>query len=312
MERGRRIPLILQKIVVTLISGGVTYLLTNITGQDVVWTLTLSVFVGGAALLVQFMVDFDQRLALVQTVLAEHTGEMKAMVDQSFAKVSEATELFGRVEGSAVRTDAVTELVRKTIGIDVTAPEIVRDFARSEITRLAMLMQDLQAGEASYDGEDHEWLLALTHNAVESIDATSTAVDIEFWTNELGLRYLAAQRDAIKRGVRIRRVFILDDHRLNSDARILSVCRNQAELGVDVRIAVTSTLPPNARLDPMFDFIVFDQAVSYEVTPALAVEQATLPVIASTRLVLRSDRVAKRVRRYNDLWEAGQAPRETT
>jgi hypothetical protein len=88
---------------------------------------------------------------------------------------------------------------------------------QSEIDRAALLLRGLGEGQASYAGEDQDWLLALTRVTANTIDAISTtAVDgggldfaDSFWKAGLGQRYLGAQRDATSRGVKVRRLFIL-------------------------------------------------------------------------------------------------------
>ncbi|MFF5126321.1 hypothetical protein ACFY41_05190 [Streptomyces syringium] len=306
MERTTRIPPFLQKAAITVILGCAAYLTTTLTGQPEIWRLTISIFIGGASLIVQFMTDFDRRLGVVETSLTSHSEDMKQLVDGGFSRINEATRLFGLVEGSALRTDAVTQLVRNATEIGVGGPDIIYDFAQAEISRLAQLMKDLHGGQAAYDGEDHDWLLTLTRSAGVSIDATSTAMDTDFWPTELGRRYLRAQREAIKRGVRVRRLFIVARPELLQDERIKAVCRSHEDLGVEVRVAAMCTLPPAAMLDPVFDFIVFDGGVSYEVSPALGSEHTPRPVVAKTTLDVRESLVTDRVHRFNDLWEAGQ------
>ncbi|WP_277035539.1 hypothetical protein [Actinacidiphila oryziradicis] len=298
----RGISPILLKAVVALITGGVAYLITNFANQPTIWSITISTFIGGAILIVQFIMEFEDRLAMLEISLGKHWDEMGSLVSGGFARVNEATQLFSLVEQSAIRTDAVTQLVRNAAEIGSEAPALLHSFARTEVSRLATLLQDLHAGEATYEGEDHEWLLALAQNAETAIDATSTEVDADLWVSEFGRRYLVAQREAVGRGVKIRRVFILDDPGLVNDADVRRLCREQEDLGVEVRTVVKSALRSTERLDPMFDFIVFDHAISYEVTPEQTDDH---PVIATTRLVLRQDKVNRRIRRFNDLWEAG-------
>ncbi|MEV0266108.1 DUF6879 family protein [Streptomyces sp. NPDC050617] len=301
MERDHAIPPFLWKAAITLAVGGAAYLITNATGQPEIWRLTISIFIGGSTLIIQYMADFDRRLNGVESSLERHAKDMKSLVDRRYSKISEATKLFSLVENSPLHTESVVQLVSSAAKIKAEGPDIVATIAQSEITRVGMLMEGLDAGEAVYDGEDHDWLLALTQSTAGSIDATSTSVDVNFWTTELGRRYLAAQREAIKRGVRVRRLFIVDHPDLVDDDAVRELRVSHADLGVEVRVLLMSTLSQTLKLDTMFDFIIFDDAVSYEVSA----EQALEPVIANTRLVLRDTRVARRVQRFNDLWEAG-------
>jgi hypothetical protein len=171
-----------------------------------------------------------------------------------------------------------------------------------------------EGGNVTYEGEDRDWMLSLTRNARSSIDATSlTTVDARghgfvdggLWSSDLGQRYLEAQRDAVQRGVRIRRVFIMDRPGLANDPPFLEVCAFQRKLGIDVRVLDTTEIP-NTRRTSLFDFILFDDVISYETTPASSIDGA-VPAIVNTRLELRSNRVKDRIERYKDLYESARS-----
>ncbi|WP_329139433.1 hypothetical protein OG552_33430 [Streptomyces sp. NBC_01476] len=290
----------LFKTLVTALVGGATYLLTNITNQPEVWKLTASIFLGGAALIIQYMTDFERRLGSVEESLAEHNAEMKELVARGFARINEVTELFGLVDRSALPPDGVTRLVRSATQVGSSAPAIMQAFAREEVHRLTDLMENLNQKLVDYEGEDHDWIVTLTGCAAMTIDATSTLVDRDFWPSELGQRYLRAQRDAIEQQhVRIRRLFIIDAPEDNT-LELGQFCDDQQSLGIEVRVLALSELSPIARMDETNDFIVFDEALSYEIGSDLR------GVNTKTVMDLRPDRVAKRVQRFKTLWEAGQ------
>ncbi|KAF4409980.1 MULTISPECIES: DUF6879 family protein [Streptomyces] len=298
------VPPFLLKTLITAVIGGFTYVMTNATDQPEVWKLTASIFVGGAAMIIQFMVDFERRLGGVESSLSVHNSEMKDLVAEGFAKINHATELFGLVEGSALRSDGVTRLVRSATVVGSEGPEIMKAFAQSEVNRLATLMANLHQKHADYDGEDHDWIVSLTQCATDTIDATSTSVDHDFWPTELGQRYLRAQRDAIRsRGVRIRRLFIVDTPE-EIDDDLGQLVEHQQSLGIQVRVLALSQLPPIAGIDITNDFILFDQSLSYEVEPDLR------GMNAKTTMDLREDRVARRIKRFEELWDAGDAEPE--
>lgn len=295
-----RVPPFLLKTLVTAFVGGATYLLTNVTNQPEVWKLTASIFLGGAALIIQYMTDFERRLGSVETSLAVHNSEMKDLVAHGFARINEVTELFGLVDRSTLPPDGVTRLVRSATEVGSSAPPIMQAFAREEISRLTTLMENLNQKLVDYEGEDHDWIVTLTQCAAMTIDATSTSVDRDFWPSELGQRYLRAQRDAIKeRHVRIRRVFLVDVPEQNGP-ELEQLCDDQQSLGIEVRVLALSELSPIARMDETNDFIVFDEALSYEIGSDLR------GVNTKTIMDLRDDRVAKRIQRFRTLWESGE------
>jgi hypothetical protein len=325
---------IVRKLVVSIAIGTIAYFLTNILigniGEQQIWVITLSLLLGGVVFLVQFMVTVEQQMNDVEHAESMHSTEVELLVDRrlsemrqeitqgfaaidkvvqsGFTKINEATELFGLVEASALRTDAVTQLVRNSTQIDPSMPPLVFRFAQDEIGRMSEFLKELsEGGDVSYEGEDRDWMLSLTRNCQSTIDATSlttvdAGVDGGLWTSDLGQRYMEVQRGAITRGVRIRRVFIMDGPGVGGDS-FVQVCQMQRDMGIDVRI-LDSTAIPDVRRSSLFDFILFDDSISYESTPASSIDGSVRPSIVNTRIELRSARVKNRLERFKDLWNA--------
>lgn len=319
-ESRSELPGILLKILVAALSGGVAFLLTTVItpgdGTDnLLWELLISVFIGGVALIVQFILDFDLRVRTMDSRQSAHHGRIEDLMRHGFSQINEATELFGLVEASALRTDRVIQLVRYSTEIKETVPPIVHKFAEAEINRLSLFLKELSdGGTVSYEGEDRDWLLALTQSVQRTLDATSlgtvdagsTGFDGGFWVTDLGQRYLDLQREAVrKRGVRIRRVFIIDRSELADDPLFLQACRLQEDAGIDVRLLDPAQVVGISR-SSMFDFILFDEDISYETTPASRIAEDERPTIVNTRLVLQPTRVKERVRSFNALWESAR------
>ncbi|WP_173073102.1 DUF6879 family protein [Phytohabitans rumicis] len=304
-------------MLVALGSGLLTYVVTSLgPGADI----SLSVLIGGVSLLVSYMVDFERRLEATESAVQKDVRETQDLVRRELRKINEATELFMGVESSAVGSDHVVQLVQSASRIVPHAPPLVAAFADGEIQRMTTLLKSLgDGGDVAYDGEDRDWLLGLTRNASATIDATSlTTVDAQgesnvdggLWLSDLGQRYLEVQRDAVQRGVRIRRVFVLDRPEIIDDAGMREVVQLQMSLGIDVRVLDPSALTRTIRTS-LLDFILFDGVVSYEVTPAARIADDSKPVIVSTRLVLRPDRVADRQQRFQDVWASARSLPET-
>ncbi|WP_181799318.1 SCO2521 family protein [Kitasatospora acidiphila] len=224
--------------------------------------------------------------------------------DHLASQVSHATELFDRLQKTPLANGVMTQLVNNITELGDHQPAIVGAFTRRELRRLSDLLKELKAGQAAYDGEDQDWLLTLTHSAATAIDAISTAVDIGFWSTELGRRYLDAQRAAVRRGVPVRRIFVLQSSDQRAAERIRRVGCTHRDLGLNVRMVAVRDLPAWVRR-PMSDFIVFDHAISYEVqTDQSGSDDSAGPdlMVASTLLVLSEDKVARRRQRFEDLW----------
>jgi hypothetical protein len=308
---GREImPRTLRKILITASVGIPTFFVTDDDGpflsgdpEPQAWGLILTVFISAVVFVVQYLIEVDKQLEATR----------REVVD-GLSRINEATELFGLVEASAVQTDVVTQLVRNATRVDKEMPQLVQAFAQWEIARISTLLRELGEGNVIYEGEDRDWLLGLTHNTRRSLDALSLNVvdqgpgefDGGFWTTDAGQRYLEAQRDRIRDGVTIRRIFFVDrSERLESEM-FRRICKMHTEIGVQVRV-----LKPGALATPLglFDFILFDDVVSYEVTPsAPQVGEITTHTFVHTLLVLEPPRVKQRTDRFRELWEAASPP----
>ncbi|WP_306207872.1 phosphatidylserine/phosphatidylglycerophosphate/cardiolipin synthase family protein [Actinoplanes sp. RD1] len=291
------------KILVSVVAGGATYLLTNATSQPEIWQLTMSVFVGGIVLVTQVLLGYDTKVT-----------ELQALVDRRFRAVSTATDLYARVESHAL-AERINRLVQSTRGLK--ADPLTQRFVDHELDRLIGMLDGLRHGWAFYVGEDRDWLLGLTACANKSIDATSMTsfgnrqgyVDEEYWETDSGQRYLALQRRAIaERGVRIRRLFLLDEDTQADESLLSSLLAPHQAIGVEIRVLQPAKLDFLLRTD-MFDFILFDGSLSYELRSALSVEREARPAIASVTLV--SDwRVDDRRRRFDQMWQAAEVSEE--
>ena len=300
----------LRKILVTAFTGSFVYLLTNLVpNTPQIWVLTVSVFTGGIVLVAQFFVEFDERLTMLEQKTSEHYQATQLLLEEGFSKITKAIELFGMVEGSALPTEVVTQFVRHATEIDPDPIPLVYRFAQAEIARLSQLLKELgKGGEVAYDGEDRDWLLALTRNVRSSIRATSLAsVDAAgFWMSDLGQLYLEIQHEVSRRDVTIQRIFILDRTDFAEDPEFKHICRWQLEHNIDVRILDPTVIPGPWKLD----FILFDETLSYETTPLMQAPTESRPAITNTRLVLDQHKVKIRINRFNELWNLANPYRE--
>ncbi|MEU8243772.1 DUF6879 family protein [Actinoplanes missouriensis] len=309
---GRRLSEVLRKVLIALITGGIAFSLTNLAQRDPLLSVTLSVLVGGSALVVQFLVEFEARLREVQLGQEDQAVQIKACVDERFRAISEATELFGLIEESAVQTELLSQLVRHSTKIGTDSPPLAHRLAQRELARMSDFLKELGDGaEAIYDGEDRDWLLGLAHSAGTSIDATSlTTVDGGgMWATDLGQRYLDSQRDAVRRGVKIRRIFIQDRPEPGGQTALDKIYRQHADVGIDVRVLDLSSAS-DLRRTSLFDFVLFDGVISYEVTTGTWLDENNPPIVVNTRLLLHPGRVEERGERFRELWEAAR-PRES-
>ncbi|WP_210589498.1 DUF6879 family protein [Streptomyces sp. GESEQ-35] len=300
-------PKLFWRILITASAAGGAFLLTSVLKEDDgnIWQWVASIVLGSAALIVQYLVDFGERLQAVEdsqrkhldemkSSLTAHHGEMSRAVDDSFSKINAATELFSRVDGSVLRSDEVTRLVRAYTEVGDQGSDIVKSFAEQELGDLAQLMEDLSNGISTCPGENNEWLVDLTMCVKKTLYATSTSVDRDFWSSEPAKRYLTEQEKAKQRGVEIRRLFLVDEPDEVTDS-LRQLCERHRTFGIDARIAIQSEVEPNAQLN---DFIIFDGELCHETEPDVRGRPAR------TTLRMTRHHVEERVSHFNRLWDA--------
>ncbi|WP_125727175.1 DUF6879 family protein [Kibdelosporangium aridum] len=314
MRQRRGAKPVIRKIVVTAVSGALSYPLTNLLFDSQAHQIVLSAAVGAFALIVQLLVEIDQRLTSVETGQDEHADEVRQVVAEGFRKVSTTTEVFDRIESTELSTDAFVDMARKTAGIGPQASPLVVAFAQSEIKRVTELFGALADSELTREGEDQDYLLALTGLAQHAIDATSSfAVDAGgvsseggFWNSDLGHRYLDLQQQRVSEGVRVRRIFIVENNSLTTRREFLKLCGIQMDCGIDVRVLVPAQAPRHREFR---DYVLFDSTIGYEVIPRVRIPtDSGNPQIQSTSLTSKQARVRKLVDDYARLWDIALAP----
>lgn len=307
---GLHIPPVVLKVLITLAVGTATYVITNMTDQfqDELWQLALAVVIGGAALIVQYLVDFEQRLASVESGqrrnrrdlrenLAAQHAETVALVDEGFRRVGKVTEMFSELDASGMPSDEVSRLIESAAKVGSKAHGTMLEFAQAEIARLASMMTALTNEHADWPGENNDTLIALTRCARQSIDATSSFVDLAFWETAPAKYYLEVQREAIRqRGVKVRRLFIVETaEALNALDVILT---EQRTADIEAGVLVLSELRPDVEVGETLDVVIFDGDLYFEITTDVRRRNP------KAQLDARPEKVIRRRERFGELWEA--------
>jgi hypothetical protein len=223
------------------------------------------------------------------------------------------------MEQSVLGADLLTDFLETAGKADASVSPLLQRLARRQIERVAYFVRQLPVGgEITYEGEDREWLLGLTEEAQGSIDAISLSTvdaglrgfDGGLWTSDLGARYLELQRQAISRDVTIRRIFVCESEVLALDDTFKKITQMQRDVGVDVRRLDQQLIPEWIR-SMIFDFIIFDGAVTYEMTPATPFSSGTgtRPAIVRTLLAPKPARVGELKKLFEQLWLAADPDR---
>ncbi|HEX4222503.1 MAG TPA: hypothetical protein VHZ97_09100 [Pseudonocardiaceae bacterium] len=306
---------LLRKIAVTALVGALCFPITNVFFSSIGQQLAMSAAAGAVILIVQFLVDVDHRLGSLEHKQTESTHATRDLVAKGFRNINEATRLFGDIESIGLKTDVITQMINKAAQINPTKSPLVSRFVLREMDNMAEFLHGVANKHLGYPGEDRNWLLSLSNSAQESIDAVSLpAVDAGgevfhsgFWDSDLGRRYLELQHDAVRRGVRVRRVFVIERPDLVDHADVLRTCEEQARLRLDVRLLFGAALP---KTTSSYDFILFDDQASYEVMAGTPTKDGSNPMILETQLVLDEEKLAERRKTYERLWESAQPLRE--
>ncbi|MES9522016.1 hypothetical protein [Streptomyces capoamus] len=299
---GARVPPVVLKTLITLVVGTIAYVLTNLVDQseDELWKLAMSVVIGGAALIVQYMVDFEKRLGTVEAGQRHQTR----VLGERFTQLSEAAGLLNELDQAGMSTSDARRLIKSASQVGLQGPDIVKAFARAEIESLASVVTDLTGMTAHWQRDNNEWLIRLTGCAQRTIDATSSSVDRPFWDTDPAGHYLDAQIEAMRDpGVRIRRLFMIhaaEEGDPDFMEMFTALCHGQLDLGIRVRFMVLS--PNRHTRSAARDIVIFDDAVYLEFEPDR--QQSYL----QTRLDADARRVDVQVRRFNDLWESAAEP----
>jgi hypothetical protein len=317
------VPPIIRKILITAGTGGVTFLITNLTDQQPFPSAVLSLLVGGIVLLSQFMMDFDGRHVAVENELTALRGEWQAaargfrtQLRSEVAKVGDATALRERLERTSNGVDIATRLASLLPATEAEPAGLAMRVAEAELAAAMDFLSSMAAGgHAAMEGEDRDWLTTLARLCEHSLNAISLCSegpdgsfsDDGFWNTEIGVRYLELQREAIRRGVRIQRLFVVANDRLAGHPDLITLLDQQREAGVTVRVLQATELPPSRR-HHLPDLAIFDEEVSYELTGAPRLDPETPRYFINTRLSAEPDVVRAHLSLFTDYWDAGHDP----
>lgn len=310
-----RIPAFLVRLAVSLAVSVLSLWLTNgnVPQPNTIWSLSVSAFLGVAVFILSFLITLNGRLGKVIKAQEDSAQNTRTLLIEQFGRIDRATPLFSIVEATALKGEAITRTIRAAAFIRLDAPPLIVDFAQAQLERTMKLLEELSNGtRADYEGEDRDWILDLTRQAragICALNVTTVRSDGQLlldggpWLSDLGQRYLDAQRAAVRRGVGIRRICVverLDDQTAHS---FESVWKVQKADGIDIRVLDRSRQTGVILTEALPDFVVFDGTISYVTTPAVRGG-----LLANTAVELQEDRVQDRLNRFEQLWTLSEEP----
>lgn len=168
--------------------------------------------------------------------------------------------------------------------------------AQRKVEGLVSELDSLRLGRFRRDGDDAEHLLEAVSRARDSILAVTNFGTSQgralWWESTVGRNYLAANLEAIARGVVVKRVVIYDNSQLSTAQQL---ARMQSERGVIMRGVLRESVRPEYRQS----FAVVDEKLSWE-----AQMNADGATVANLFSVDPSD-VLRSMEVHRSLWQIG-------
>lgn len=135
-------------------------------------------------------------------------------------------------------------LIRMLEGYGAVVDEArVPEFPDEASDRLALAVGDMeQLGEGRLvkPRGDNQLMMDQYERATSVIRATTDANDLEWWLSATGASYLEKNRRTVERGVRIRRIFLVDE---DDDGPLWDVIRANRDAGVEATVARSASIP---------------------------------------------------------------------
>jgi hypothetical protein len=293
------------KVGFPLLIGLITLVGAHLGGMQAQNSLELAAVVAFGVALVLFIADTEMRISAV--------GDR---VTTGLAEIGRLAELSGMMQRTSLGPTLLADFLKTASLVDGRVNPLLQRLAQREVQRVAFFLRQLPDGiEINYDGEDRDWMLGLTREVQTSVDAISLStvdagvlgLDGGLWTSDLGQRYLELQREAVSRGVRIRRIFVVEQEHeeMVQDESFKRITQVQRDIGVEVRMLDHKLIPDWIR-SMIFDFIVFDGAVGYETTSATSFT----PGMLRTRVAPQPARVRELEERFEQLWKQADPERQ--
>jgi hypothetical protein len=186
--------------------------------------------------------------------------EILMRLERKVRKEDKQSQLISLMEHVPWLSDEVREIAvyLNSISAIEQGDGYLLEVARKSLDECGRTLSDLTRGQIRVSNEDNEALFAQTVKAKEYILATSVPhVDLKWWSSDIGRKYWEANLAALKRGVRIERIFI---HQEWTD-ELRDLALQQARAGIVVWSVPRDKIPQGLRID----MIVWDQSFSYEI-----------------------------------------------
>jgi hypothetical protein len=185
-------------------------------------------------------------------------------------------------------TSKMIKLSSSYLTLKESSHEIFIKKAEQHLSETIELFQDLSKGHMSIDA--NEVVLVAIHlidNLKRSIFATSMVKLEDFWFRGFGEKYIEKHKQAIKRGVNITRIFIVEDFSVFEDMRLRKLINDQINMSIDVRILWNSQTPP----EYLLDFGIWDDEIVFYIKFDLNFQMSGADVYTDIRNIQKAHKI---------------------
>jgi hypothetical protein len=196
--------------------------------------------------------DLTDVAGTADSFLAGLMGTTLALVLDATARAERRFQLRGMLEAADWLPSLLTRAAASVAEIAERYPDSLAEAeARRRIRNLTEELEELQRGRIIRPHNDYDHLLTGVEHCQRSLDGITNAVrEPDWWHTELAQHYWRANRAALERGVRIRRIFIYD--RLTPE--LAALVEQQHRAGVQVALAHRRVLDPASNVNiALFD-----------------------------------------------------------
>jgi hypothetical protein len=211
-----------------------------LTVDDLAEKTLIAVAVGMLTTIVGLQIDTSLRLSERARRQDQH-GRLLELVEQQPPFLPAVTDMLA----SAINTmnSSRVPLFKKS----------VTDIVESARMRLS----ELERGRLRCPANDSDLMIeqwGATHHRVRA--TTIPKADMDWWLSAVGLRYLEHNASAVRRGVQVERIFLLDDR----EPETIELLNRTVAAGVSVLIVDRRTLPADLRIN----VVVYDDVLSVD------------------------------------------------
>jgi hypothetical protein len=180
-----------------------------------------------------------------------------AVGQQRADAASKTVRTVEKIESISWLPEYVEQLVMLIGHVEENLPETATRLSRQTVDECVSRLTDLQRGHFRPTYGDQRLFLTLTAEVANTMLATSAQeVDLGWWTSPRSDKYWQLQIEALKRGVKITRVFIYHDW----NKPLADLAKMQADAGVTVYRVKRENIPPGL----VADMVIWDRICGYE------------------------------------------------